>query len=191
MYLPRRVAGILRDPKAEWAVIAAEHDDVASICQSYVAVLALIPAVSILLGLGLIGGRFLGFAGISTAITAAIVSWVMAIASTIVTGVVIEKLAPIFKSDGDMTQALKLVAYASTPVWLAGVFYVVVFAAPLVVVAMFWAVYLLYLGLPLVMKTPPEQVLPYMAVSALAVIVVNVLLRAVFTAFRVPYMGYY
>jgi hypothetical protein len=191
MYLSRRVARILRDPKAEWAVIAVEHDEVASICQSYVAVLALIPAVCTLLGLGLIGGRFLGFAGISTAITAAIVSWVMAIASTIVAAVVIEKLAPIFKSDGDMTQAVKLVAYASTPVWLAGVFYVLVFAAPLVTVAMLWAVYLFYLGFPPVMKTPPEQVLPYMAVSALAVIVVNLLLRAIFTAFSVPYMRYY
>lgn len=191
MSLPRRVVGILRDPKAEWVVIAAEPDDVGSICRSYVAILALIPAVCTLLGLGLNGGRFLGFAGISTAITAAIVSWVMAIFSTIASAVVVEKLGPIFKSDGDMTQALKLVAYALTPVWLAGVSYVLVFAAPLVVVAVLWAIYLFYVGLPLVMKTPSEQVLPYMGVSALALIVVSVVLRAIFTAFSVPYMRYY
>src|SRR4051812_23539625 len=112
MALPRRVAGLLRAPVAEWAVIAAERDDVTAISQGYVSVLALVPALALLLGIAVSGGRFLGAAAISTAVLASIVSWVLAIAGSIASAVVIEKLSSIFDAEGDLTQAFKLVAYS-------------------------------------------------------------------------------
>ena len=174
MDLPRRVIGILTSPRHEWSVVADEPGDVAALYWHYIAILAAIPSVSILVGLALGGGRFLGTAGITTAITAAIVGYVMALASPLVAAVAIQKLAPSFKADGDTPQALKLVAYASTPVWLASMCYVSVALSPLVVLGVVWAIYLFYLGLPVVLKTPHEQVVPFMLVSALTVIVVNV-----------------
>jgi hypothetical protein len=60
MALQGRVVGLLRNPSAEWAAIAAERDDVTAISQGYVAVLALVPAGSLLLGIGIARGRFLG-----------------------------------------------------------------------------------------------------------------------------------
>ena len=48
--------------------------------------------------------------------------------------------------------------------------------APLGLIAVLYAVYLFYLGLPPVMKTPVDQVVPFMAVAALTVIVVNIVL---------------
>jgi len=189
--LPRRIAGLFTDPSAEWHLIAAERDDVGSIARNYVAVLALVPAVCLLAGIGLMGGRFLGVAGITTAIMGATVSWAVALLSSIAAAAVIEKLAPAFKSDGDMAHAMKLVAYAATPVWLAGVFYLLAALSPLVVGGVLWALYLLYLGLPVVMKTPKAQVVPFMLVSILVIVVANALLRAIFAAFRIPYMGYY
>jgi len=189
--LPRRVAGLFTNPKAEWVAIAAERDDVGSIARSYVAILALIPGVCLLIGIGLMGGRFLGVAGIMTAIMGAAVSWIVALFSTIASAVVIEKLAPVFKSDGDMTRAMKLVAYATTPVWLAGVFYLLADVSPLALGGALWAIYLLYLGLPIVMKTPQKQVIPFMLTSILVIIIANAVLRAIVAAVRIPYMGYY
>jgi hypothetical protein len=189
--LPRRIAGLFTDPKKEWAAIAAERDDVGSIARNYVAILALIPGACLLVGIGLIGGRFLGVAGIMTAIMGAAVSWIVALFSTIASAVVVEKLAPAFKSDGDMTRAMKLVAYATTPVWLAGVFYLLADLSPLALGGALWAIYLLYLGLPIVMKTPQAQVIPFMLTSIVVIIIANAVLRAIFAAARIPYMGYY
>jgi hypothetical protein len=189
--LPRRVLRLFADPKAEWAAIAAERDDVGSIARSYVAILALIPAVCLLAGIGLMGGRFLGVAGIMTAITGAVVSWIVAMFSTIASAAVLEKLAPALKSDGDLTHAMKLVAYATTPVWLAGVFYLLADLSPLALGGALWAIYLLYLGVPILMKTPQAQVIPFMLTSIFVIVVANAVLRAIFAAARIPYMGYY
>jgi Yip1-like protein len=189
--LPHRIAGLFTDPRAEWQIIAAERDDVGSIARNYVAVLALVPAACLLAGVGLMGGRFLGVAGIMTAVMGTTVGWVVALFSSIAAAAVIEKLAPVFKSDGDMAHAMKLVAYAATPVWLAGVFFLLAALSPLAVGGVLWAIYLLYLGLPVVMKTPQAQVVPFMLVSILVIVVANVVLREIFAAFRIPYMGYY
>jgi hypothetical protein len=186
--LPRRVARILTNPRAEWQVIAGEHDDVGAICRGYISILALIPGVSVLAGIAMMGGRFLGVAGVTTAITAVFVSWFIALGSSIAVAVIIEKLAPAFNSEGDTAQALKLVAYSSTPIWLAGISYFFFVAlGPIVVLAWAWAVYLFFAGAPIVMKTPRANVIPFVLVSILAVVIVNIVLRATFAVFRIPY----
>src|SRR5262249_56987137 len=106
----------------------------------------------------------------------AVVRWVFALVGAYIGAFVIEKLAPTFKSSGSTIQALKLVVYASTPVWVAGVLNLVPPLAPLILVAALYAVYLFYLGLPHLMKTPGDQVIPYMIVSALVIIVISVCL---------------
>ena len=94
----------------------------------------------------------------------------------------IEKLAPTFQSKGSTAQALKLVVYSMTPVWLAGVLYLVPPLAVLAIIAALYAVYLFYLGLTPVMGTPSAQVIPYMLVSALVIIVVSFILGTVTAA---------
>jgi hypothetical protein len=99
---------------------------------------------------------------------------VLQLVGVVVSAVIIEKLAPRFKSGGDTLQAAKLVAYASTPVWLAGIFNLSFVLTPLIIIAALFAVYLFYIGLPYVLKTPPDQVIPFMVVSAIVIIVINV-----------------
>jgi hypothetical protein len=190
MALPQRVVGLLVRPAAEWAAIAIERDDVTAISQGYVSVLALVPSGSLLLGLAVAAGRYLGAVGITTAITAAVVSWVIVIAGSIASAVVVDKFAPVFDADGDLTQAFKLVAYSSTPFWLSGLFYVFDSASPLVAIGAAWSAYLLFRGASVVMKTPAARVLPFTAASVVAILVVNVALRAAFTLFKIPYMGF-
>jgi hypothetical protein len=46
--------------------------------------------------------------------------------------------------------------------------------AVLGIIAALYSIYLFYLGLPVMMKTPADKVIPYMAVSAVVIIVVYI-----------------
>ena len=54
-------------------------------------------------------------------LTVALVQHIVQLAVPIICAVLIAWLAPRFKSSGDNVQALKMVAYASTPAWVAAV----------------------------------------------------------------------
>jgi hypothetical protein len=190
MYLLRRVWGLLTAPQREWHTIAAERDEVAAICHSYVGVLALIPAGAPLVGLAVLAGRFLGAAAITTAFTAALVTWVLALGGTVASAAIIEKLSPVFDGEGDLTQAVKLVAYASTPFWLTTVSYALDPKSVIVAVGAAWAATLLYFGAAPVMKVSERRAGPFAVMSVVAIVVANAVLRVVFTLFRIPYLGY-
>jgi len=175
MNLQTRVVNILTKPASEWPVIAAEPSDVSGLYRNYIAMLAAIPAVCTFLGLTVIGVPF------SAALVAGIMSYVSTLASVYIAALIIEKLAPNFDSSGDTAQALKLVAYASTPVWIAGVLHLVPLLGILTILALLYAIYLFYLGVAPVMKTPHDKVLPYMVVSAVVVVVVTVCLQFLLT----------
>src|SRR5262249_4456439 len=173
--LTTRVTNILKQPAQEWPVVAGESGDVAGLMTGYAAPLAAISAVCSWIGWSVIG---LGFyrRPIVSGLVAAILSWVFTLVGAYIGAFVIEKLAPTFKSSGDTVQALKLVVYASTPVYVAGVLNLVPPLAPLIIIAALYAVYLFYLGVPVLMKTPGDQVIPYMIVSAIVMFVISICL---------------
>ena len=127
--------------------------------------------------------------GIVRGLAGAIVSWVMALVGAYLAAVVIEKLAPRFQSSGSTVQALKLVVYAFTPVWVAGVLNLIPALSALTLLAALYAVYLFYLGLPALMNTPSDKVFPYMLVSAVAIILVSLVL-GLLTTTMVGVSGY-
>ena len=182
MNLQTRVVNILTKPASEWSVIATEPTDVASLFKEYIAILAAIPPVCLFLGMTVVGVPIFGRLGFGTALTGAIMGYVGALAGVYISAIVVEKLAPTFGSSGDTTQALKLVAYAYTPSWIAGVLSLLVVLAPLAIIAGLYSIYIFYLGLTPMMKTPQDKVIPYMIVSALVIIVVSVVLQAILGA---------
>jgi len=183
MSLQTKVVGILTKPADEWREIAAGPSTVEGLIRGYVAPLAAIPAVCAWIGFSLIGISVPLFGlyriGFVRGLVAEIVSWVFTIAAVWLDAIIIEKLAPTFQSHGGTTQAMKLVAYAMTPVWLAGVLNLVPVLSPLQLIAALYAIYLFYLGLPPVMKTPSDKVIPYMLVSAIVIILVTIVIGAV------------
>jgi hypothetical protein len=194
--LVTRVTNILTKPAEEWPVIAAEPEDLVSLMQGYAAPLAAIPAVCQMIGWTLIGFSvpFLGTYRPSIARTFArgIISWVFALVGAYLAALVIEKLAPTFKSSGSTLRALKLVVYASTVVWVAGVLNLIPALSPLIIIAALYAVYIFYLGLPVLMQTPSDQVIPYMLVAALVIVVIYFVLGIVTGAMvSVGYATYY
>ena len=183
MNLQTRVINILSKPMQEWPVIASESTDVATLYKEYIIPLAAIPAICGFLGMTLIGvnmplvGQFRtpmvsGLAGL-------VVGYVFSLVGIFVAAFIVDKLAPSFQSSGGMVQALKMVAYASTPSWVAGVLQLVPLLGALALLAALYGVYLFYLGLPSVMKTPPDKVIPYLVVSAVVIIVISVVIASI------------
>lgn len=183
MDLKTRVVNILKTPGPEWARIAAEPATVNELMLGYAAPLAAIPAIATFIGSTLIGISvpFVGTirVGIVRGLVSAVLSWVFALAGVYIAALVVEKLAPQFRSRGDMVQAMKLVVYAYTPIWVAGVLGIIPPLSPLILIAAFYAMYLFYLGLAPVMGTPSESVVPYMAVAAIVIVIVAVVLGVV------------
>jgi Yip1 domain len=190
MNLQARVKAILISPKTEWEVIAAEQSDVASIYRNYIVILAAIPAVCSFLGLVIFGFPVAGRPSLFGAMRVSVATYVSALVSPFVAAIVIDKLAPKFQSRGGLVQALKMVAYSSTPIWVVGVVNLVPALLPVGIVAALYGIYLFYVGLPAVMKTPIEQVVPFMAVAALTNIVVGIVLRWITATMGVPSYGF-
>jgi hypothetical protein len=177
MDLKTRATNILTKPAVEWPVIAAERAAPMDLISSYAAPLSAISAICGFIGLSIIGvsmplmGTFR--AGIGSGLASAVVRFVLGLVGLYVSAIIIEKLAPTFQSKGDTTQAMKLVVFASTPVWIAGVLQIIPALGVLVILAALYAVYLFYLGLPPVMQTPGDKVIPYMVVAAIVIFAIN------------------
>jgi hypothetical protein len=148
-----------------------------------VVILAAIPAAAIALGR-------LGRYGLSAALYAGVSSYVAGIVLPLVVALVLERIAPRFQSDRSFPRALKLVAYAWTPLWIVGVVYLIFFLTPLVLIAGIYAIYLFYAGLPVLLKTTYDKVVPFMVVSAIAVLVVSIVLSSVLAAIGLPQYGF-
>ena len=187
MNLQTRVVNILTKPKEEWPVIAAEQTSVTALYTGYIMPLAAIPAVCMFLGFSVLGAampflRALGF-GPAYWLMHAIVSYVLGLVGVYLTALVIERLAPSFQSEPSFLQALKLVAYALTAIWVAGVFSLIPPLAVLGMLAGLYGIYLFYLGVTPLMKTPQEKVIPYMVVAAIVIIVVYVVVNWITSRF--------
>jgi len=184
--ITERAKSIIMQPAATWSAIAAEPATQASLLQNYAAPLAAIPAICGWIGMSIIGISvpFVGTirTGIVRGCIGAIVGWVLALVGVWIGAFVVQKLAPTFQSRDDAVQAMKVVVYASTPMWVAGVLRILPVLSPLLIIPALYAVYLFYLGLPPVMGTPRDKVIPYMVVSALVIIVVSIVMGMVTAA---------
>src|SRR5678816_2887585 len=110
MNLVARAKAILMTPKQEWPVIDAEPLNVRELLLGYVLPLAAIGPVALF-----IGRTIFGYGGVfGSAISMAILSFVLAVISVFVMAWVINALAPQFGATQDMSQAIKLAAYGST-----------------------------------------------------------------------------
>jgi Yip1 domain len=182
MDLKARVTNVLTKPKQEWPLIASEPGDVVQLYKEYVMPLAAIPTICGFLGMTFIGVTVPSIGTLRTpmvsGLTGSIIEYVLTLVGIYLGAYIVAKLAPTFQSSGGIVQALKMVAYASTAGWIAGVLRLIPALTPLIFLAALYGVYLFYLGLPVVMKTPPDKIVPYMVVSAVVIIVISVVMAS-------------
>jgi Yip1 domain len=193
-----RVKNLLMTPKTEWPKIDAEPATVQGLFTGYVMLLAAIPAIATAIGLFLFVPRGVVVAGIGVSfgitttsiIASAVISYVLSLVSVYVMGLIIDGLAPSFGSTKDQLKAMKVAAYYPTAAWVAGIGMLVPGIGGLVLlVGGVYSLYLLYLGLPVLMKTPADKQVSYFVVTLIVAIIVLGIINTIGT--RIAYGGYF
>lgn len=192
-----RIKGILLQPKAEWQAIDAEPATTNSILMGWVVPLAAIRPIAMFIGMMVFGYNFLLVhirPSIGWALTNAILSFISAIVGVWLLALIIDALAPSFGGTKNPVQAMKVSAYSATASFVAGIFWIVPTLGMIGALLGLYSLYLLYVGLPVLMKSPPEKALGYTIVTILVAIVVFVVLGmivgAITSAFFSPLGGY-
>lgn len=177
--LIERVKDLIISPKSEWAVIDGEAATVGGLFTGYVMILAAIPAIALAIGLFLFVPRGVVAYGVTYGLSAgaiiagALVQYALALVSVYVIALIIDALAPTFGSTKNPIQALKVAAYYPTAYWVASILMIVPALGFIgVLVGGIYSLYLLFLGLPVLMKTPQDKQVGYFVVTLIVAIVV-------------------
>ncbi len=155
-----RAKTLLVDPIAAWRGIEKDIGDPAYLLSRYVAVLALIPALSSFVGATLIGvvtpSGAVVRADLIDGLFGAIFSYAASCAMVLLLGLIIDILAPLFGGRRDFEDAFKLAVYSFTPLWLAGIFLLLPGLRFLLLTGAY-GIYLLFIGAPRLTKVPEQQ----------------------------------
>jgi hypothetical protein len=169
MDLIERARAMVLNPEPTWTAIEQETTDWQTLFVPYLATLALIPAVATFIAWSVLGfGSFGVFVRLPVASGLGLmaVQYGMTLVMVYAWGWLIAMLAPSFGGETRLINGLKLAVYASTPAMLAGVFGAMPGLSFLTLVGAVYSLYLVYLGLPVLMKNPPEKSPFYLAVVA-------------------------
>lgn len=182
MDIVERAKGILLNPKSEWRAIEQEPGDPSYLFANYVAFLAAIPAVCGFIGASIVGTRMpvagIYRVGIVGGLAAAVVHYVLAFVMVYVVAIVTDALAPTFGAQKSQPNALKLVAYSMTPVWLVGVFWLLPALGILGILGLY-SLYLFWLGAPALMKVPADKSIVYTVAVVVCGIVISFIAGAI------------
>ena len=167
---------LVRDPKAFMTARADTAPPVMSTITKYVAILAAIPFLFTLLG-NLIFQR----AGhhVVYAVSSGIVAYIFALVSVLVVGFIVAWLAPRFASLADQNRATKLVAWVYTPTFLIAILNIYPPLQIINILALLYGLYIFYIGLPIVLKTPQNRVVMYLIVTLVVTFIVYFILALI------------
>lgn len=174
-----RAWGLLRDPKSEWEQIRREETTIPNILIGYVAPLAAIPPVAGLIGAYAFGvriGEEVIRPPLGDALISVVVTWIVSIALVAFLGVLVNAVAENFDGDRDDLAAQKVAAYSLTPAFLSGLFSIWPPLWWLSLFALAAMVFLIYRGLPILMKAPAERAMGYAATVTIAAVVAGIVL---------------
>jgi len=110
-----------------------------------------------------------------TAVQAGVLEYVLNLVGVYALAMAIDVIGASVGGQRNLVQALKVAAYSSTPMWLAGIFNLHGRFLMVGVIVSLYSLYLLYLGLPTLMKVPQDRSMGYTAVVIIAAIVVFLL----------------
>ncbi len=167
-----RVKNILMDPNQEWDTIQREDLTVSDVYTRYLFAAAAVPALAHLIGQIVLIYSALPIAqmplSVSKAIFRVAIFYGLWLGSVHVTAFLINQLAPAFQSRPNFANAVKLSGFAWVAVWAVGILLAVPILRQLLVLALFYAIYILHLGLPKLMATPSDKAIPFTCVVAVA-----------------------
>jgi ABC-type multidrug transport system fused ATPase/permease subunit len=165
--LVERVQNILMKPAAEWDVIEAEPATVQGLYTGYACILAAIPAVATMIQVAVFGHSPV------LAVISGVIGYVLALVGLYLVAFIINALASSFGATANQIQAFKLATYANTAGWVAGAANIIPAVGGLIsLVGAIYGLYLLYIGLPKLMKSPADKTTAYFIVTLVVAFVV-------------------
>ncbi len=195
MNLIERVKAILLHPREEWQTIAGESITIQNLYKEYIIILAGIGPIASIIGMSIVGIT-LPFIGsfrvpLTTSIASSVLNYLMTLVGVYVFALIIKALASIFSGEKNFEQAFKLAAYSSTPAWIAGIFTIIPAISVLGILGGY-SLFLLYTGLPILMKVPKEKSMGYTITVIIVAIIIFMIIGAVshvFISYPVPHMS--
>ena len=162
MLIFNRAREIILYPQKAWDVLKEEKNKRMLI--SYPLVLCLIQPIAIIIGYGIIG-LWMGPAGyirlsLINVFFSALVAYFLSLLGIAVTGFLFQVLANYFHAEGDIFSSMKLSVYSATAPLLAGIFQIIPGLRILMVLGLYGS-YILYLGVPKLMKAPHDKEQPF------------------------------
>jgi hypothetical protein len=157
--------GLLTRPSAQWKTIAELSESSFRTLLLYPWIFAILPAVAWYYGTSQVGWS-VGDHGDTIKLTTAsarqicILFYLAMVACVSVIGYFIHWMSDTYGADSSVTKGIVIAGLTATPLFIAGLvgFYPVLWLDMLIgVAAVCWAVYLMYLGIPIVMKIPEER----------------------------------
>ena len=167
MDIIERVKNISVSPKTEWAVIDNETSTPGSLFTGYVLPLAIVSSLGSLLK----GLFFAGTLGFTYFIVTAVIALVASLIAFYVSAIIIDMLAPSFASERNINKSAQLVAYSGTPSYIAGLLaFIPVIGWLIALAAWVYGIYIMYLGIGPLKKTPEDKKVVYMVISFILMI---------------------
>ncbi len=179
MNIVARIKNILITPKPEWEVIKTENISVMDMVLKYTIILAAITPIAGFIGLSLVGvsTMFGNFAlPVGFGIKYAIFTYIFSIAGVFITAFIIDFLAPNFGSTKDFTASMKVVVFAQTASWIAGIVMILPSLSIIATLAGIYTLVLMYWGLQCVKSVPKDKMVAYYVIVLIVAIVVYVLI---------------
>ncbi|RBW50577.1 Yip1 family protein [Marinobacter sp. F3R11] len=156
--------GLLTHPDQQWEAIRKESESVTRLYTGHVLLLALIPALAGFIGTSQVGWQIgdgqVTRLSVSSALSLSVLFYAAMLAGIFILGKFIDFFAATYDAVERTPRGVTMAAYTATPIFLIGVIAVypniwVNMLAGLVAIA--YAVYLLYEGLPILMKIPEDR----------------------------------
>jgi len=176
--LVERTKAIILQPSEEWNRIAREETPTRDIMAGYVVPLALIGPLS-----GFIGGQLFGYSPHSLWLAAlvAVVTFFFSIFVLLALVLITDFLSPKFGGDTSYYQCLKLVAYSSTPAWIAGIFSIVPSLGVFGLLGLY-SFYLFYVGTAPMLNVPRNKATAFTVAVFVCAILLNLVIAFLSTA---------
>jgi hypothetical protein len=157
--------GLLLKPSAQWQTIAQLPEKSRNVLVLYPCILAILPAIAWYWGTSQVGWT-VGSQGNVIRLTAAsafqisILFYLVMVGSVAIIGYFIHWMSRTYGAQSTLAKGIVIAGLTATPLFITGLvgFYPTLWLDLLIgVVAVSWAVYLMYLGIPIMMNIPEER----------------------------------
>ncbi|MEE4191994.1 MAG: Yip1 family protein [Halieaceae bacterium] len=156
--------GLMVQPSLQWQRVADLPPPTMKTMVLFPAIMAVLPAAAWYYGTTNVGWT-VGDGGAirltaDSALTLIILFYCAMVGSVAVIGYFIHWMSKTYGADSNLAKGIVIAGFTATPLFVAGAvgFYPVLWLDMLIgVVAVCWSVYLLYLGIPIVMRIPEER----------------------------------